>query len=61
VVVEFCCRSAELAFEICDPFRLLGELFVQPIVLLFQSFDLLCLTITCIARVRIASHSLLAL
>jgi hypothetical protein len=50
----------ELAFEIGNPFCLLGEFFAKPFVLLSESLDLLRLAITRVARLLIASRSLLA-
>src|SRR3990172_3418533 len=51
----------ELTFEIGNPFRLLGELFTKSFVLFFQSFDLLRLAITDVARLLLASRPVLAL
>ena len=47
--------------KIHNPLRLLGELLAKPFILLFQSFDFLRLAITDVARVRLASRSLLPL
>jgi hypothetical protein len=51
----------ELAFEIGNPFRLLGELLAKPFVLLFQALNLVRLAITARARLLLTRRSLLAL
>jgi hypothetical protein len=48
----------ELAFEIRNPFRLLGDLFAEMFILLLQSFNLTQLAITGVARVVLTSRSL---
>jgi hypothetical protein len=51
----------ELAFEVGNPLGLLGELLAKPFVLFSEFFDLLRLAITRVARLLVASRSLLAL